>query len=364
MEGKRDFFPAASGAFFSFPGIRAGKRKPGKRAHYLGVWKDGGVQHDTLRCIGVVRSARKGSKRAVKRFWEKKMITRQFKGFTVAACLMALAMFAMPGTSLAWESDGPRFSIYTQGYEKADVDEGGSYSKTETGVSAGYKWFTLAYKRSDYSWSHSDSVNFSRKGAPWDQLNKLTLDASFNGSLSESVSWFAGGSIVSGFEDQIWDSFTFAPRGGLTFSPNYDFKFHIGAAGLISPVRPLVLPMVGAEWRNEHDYGLSAIVGFPGTRVQYRFNDLLAARVAAKWERDIYRLSNDSSVAEKGYVEESGYTGGAYLDITPLADLKFTVGAELLFDRQLRLYDKGGDEFSKTDVDRSLGAVLRASYSF
>ena len=41
-----------------------------------------------------------------------------------------------------------------------------------------------------------------------------------------------------------------------------------------------------------------------------------------------------------------------------------TVGAELLFDRQLRLYDKGGDEFSKTDVDRALGAVLRASYSF
>ena len=292
------------------------------------------------------------------------MIARQFRGFTVAACLMVLAAFGMPDTSCAWESDGPRFNIYTQGYEKADVDEGGSYSKTETGVSAGYKWFTLAYKRSDFSWSHSDSVNFSKKGSPWDQLNKLTLDASFNGALGESVNWFAGGSIISGFEDQIWDSFTFAPRGGLTFSPTYDLKFHVGAAGLISPVRPLVMPIVGAEWRNEHDYGLSGIIGFPGTRVQYRFNDLLAARVAAKWDRDIYRLSNDSSVAGKGYVKESGYTGGAYLDITPIADLKLTVGAELLFDRQLRLYDKGGDEFSKTDVDRALGAVLRASYSF
>ena len=115
------------------------------------------------------------------------MIARQFRGFTVAACLMVLAAFGMPDTSWAWESDGPRFNIYTQGYEKADVDEGGSYSKTETGVSAGYKWFTLAYKRSDFSWSHSDSVNFSKKGSPWDQLNKLTLDASFNGALGESV---------------------------------------------------------------------------------------------------------------------------------------------------------------------------------
>ena len=292
------------------------------------------------------------------------MIARQFRVFTAAACLMLLAAIGMPDASWAWESDGPRFNIYTQGYEKANVDEGGSYSKTETGVSAGYKWFTLSYKRSDFSWSDSDSVNFSKKDSPWDQLNKLTLDASFNGALSESVSWFAGGSLISGFEDQIDESFTFAPRGGLTFTPTYDLKFHVGAAGLISPVRPLVLPLVGAEWRSEHDYGLSGIIGFPGTRVQYRFNDLLAARVAAKWERDIYRLSNDSSVAKKGYVEESGYTGGAYLDITPLAGLKLTVGAELLFDRQLRLYDKGGDEFSKTDVDRSLGAVLRASYSF
>ena len=80
-------------------------------------------------------------------------------------------------------------------------------------------------------------------------------------------------------------------------------------------------------------------------------------------DRDIYRLSNEQR-RRKGYVEESGYTGRRGLDITPIADLKLTVGAELLFDRQLRLYDKGGDEFSKTDVDRALGAVLRASYSF
>ena len=51
-----------------------------------------------------------------------------------------------------------------------------------------------------------------------------------------------------------------------------------------------------------------------------------------------------SAFWEMGYVEESGYTGGAYLDITPLDRLKLTVGAEVLFDRELRLYDKGGDE--------------------
>ena len=85
--------------------------------------------------------------------------------------------------------------------------------------------------------------------------------------------------------------------------------------------------------------------------------------MAARWDRDIYRLSNDSDVTKKGYMEESGYRRRVSRHHA-INNLKFTVGAELLFDRQLRLYDKGGDEFSKTDVDRSLGAVIRASYSF
>ena len=40
--------------------------------------------------------------RAVKRFWEKTMIARQFRGFTAAACLMLLAALGMPAASWAW----------------------------------------------------------------------------------------------------------------------------------------------------------------------------------------------------------------------------------------------------------------------
>ena len=270
--------------------------------------------------------------------------------------------FRAGGTGFA-PCDGPRFNVYTQGYGRADTDDGGSYSKVESGVTVGYKWLTFSYTRTKYDWSDSKSVKFS-DGEPWDELNRLALDASFDGYVNEWISWFASGTLISAFEDQIWDSFSFVPRGGLKFTPAYDWSVRVGAAGFISPVRPIILPLVGVEWRNELDYGLSASVGFPATRVQYRFNDVVSTRLAARWSRDIYRLSNDSSVAKKGYVEESGYTGGAYLDITPLDRLKLTVGAEVLFDRELRLYDKGGDEFTKTDVDPSLGAVFRIGYSF
>ena len=288
---------------------------------------------------------------------------KEFGKAALAVMLTALAVFVISGRAQAEQSAGPRFSLFTQAYESADTNEGGSYSKNETGVSAGYEWFTLSYTRSNYSWSHAKSVNFS-DGTPWNKFNKLSLDASFDGMINDTVGWFAGGSVISGFEDEMWGSFTLAPRGGLRFSPDPDWKINLGVMGLISPVRPLVLPLVGVEWRNEQADGLSASVGFPATKVQYRFNEMLAARVAAQWQRELYRLANNSNVEGKGYAEESGYKGGAYLDITPLPSLKFTVGAEMLFDRQLRLYEKSGDEFYKTDVDRSLGAVLRASYSF
>lgn len=291
------------------------------------------------------------------------MIARIFRT-TAWACLLALAVLASPRAGMAWDSDGPRFNVHAQGYGRADADAGGSYSKVESGFSAGYKWLTFSYTRTKYDWSDSKSVGFSKGHEPWDELNRLSLDASFDGYINDSVGWFAGGALISAFEDQMWDSFSFAPHVGLKFTPAYDWAVRVGAAALISPVRPIVLPLVGVEWRNELDYGLSASLGFPRTEVQYRFNDLLAARAAARWDRDIYRLSNDSTVSKKGYMEESGYVGGTYLDITPLERLKLTVGAEVLFDRQLRLYDKGGDEFSKTDVDPSLGAVFRVGYSF
>ena len=48
-------------SFLSYP-VCGGKHKYCKKARCPGAWKDGGVQHDTFRCIAIVRSARKGSK--------------------------------------------------------------------------------------------------------------------------------------------------------------------------------------------------------------------------------------------------------------------------------------------------------------
>lgn len=281
----------------------------------------------------------------------------------LALLLALLWLFPSPART---EGGGPRFHFSGQTFSKADVDGGGTYSRTQTRASVGYQWLTLAYTRSDYDWSHTKKafLGKSRGGTPWDRLQRVAVDASFRGEWTDSVGWFAGGTLVSGFEEQLSDSFSIVGRGGLSWMVNFDLTLRIGAIGSAAPVHSLLIPLIEIDWRDPADYGFSAHLGVPASSLSYRFNDLLAARAAVSWNRELYRLADDSSVARKGYVEDSGFTTGAYLDLTPLGGLTVTVGAELLANRSLRIYDHNGDRLSKTDVDNALGAVFRVGYNF
>lgn len=287
-----------------------------------------------------------------------------FKQWGMVLCLLCLSWGA---SGVAAESgEGPRFHVYTQGSTKADVDDGGSYSRTRTAVSVGYKQFTLSYVRSDYNWSDTGSVALGRAGGrtPWEHLHRVALDGRFQGFLTDRIGWFAGATLVSGFEEELSDSFSAVGRGGLSFALHPEFNVRVGALGIASPVHPILVPLLELDWRTPEDYGFSAEFGLPSGSVRYRFNDAVAARVSGYWNRALHRLSDDSPVARKGYVEESNITTGAYLDMTPLAGLTLTLGAEVEAWRVLRIYDEHGDKLSRTQVDPSLGGVLRIGYNF
>lgn len=60
--GKMRLFRRCRRCLSLFCSVCGEKHKYCKNARCPGAWKDGGVQHDTFRCIAIVRSARKGSK--------------------------------------------------------------------------------------------------------------------------------------------------------------------------------------------------------------------------------------------------------------------------------------------------------------
>ncbi|MEG2140538.1 MAG: hypothetical protein RRY20_07105, partial [Bilophila sp.] len=123
-------------------------------------------------------------------------------------CFLTFIVMALLATSVQAQDEAPRFNISTQGVNSASVDNrGAEYSVFNTNVMAKYKWFTLNYSRSDYNWEHTSALPFSKhKGNPWDTLHLLALDAKTEGPLSDTFGWFAGGTLSSGFEDQIANS--------------------------------------------------------------------------------------------------------------------------------------------------------------
>lgn len=280
--------------------------------------------------------------------------------------LLTLTMMLVFAVGAQAEDAPVRFDIFTQGYGKAEVDNrGGEFSVVNTNIMAGYKWFTFNYSRSEYDWEHSSALPFGKKqGEPWKTLHNLAFDAKTGGQLTDTVGWFAGGTLTSGFESEIANSFSLGGRGGLTWEVNEDFRIRAGGIGLLSPAHAMLLPLIGLDWRNELDAGFSATIGAPLTALRYRLNPVVSTRLSSYWSRSLYRLANDSSVSKEGYLEDSGLTTGAYVDITPLDGLKLTVGAEVLSERYIRLFDDNGDRLSKYRVDSSLGGVLRLKYSF
>lgn len=283
-------------------------------------------------------------------------------GKSILASLMLVFMATAPAFA---QTEMPKFEVSTSAYTKGDVDDrNGKYSVTRTNVTASWRWFTLSYTYSDYDWEHPNRLPFGRGDAPWNSFHKLMFDAKTDDYITEDLSWFGGATLVSGFEDEMTGSFSLIGRGGLRYSFTPELGISAGAVGILSPAHSMILPLVGIHWRDEADFGFSANIGYPLTALRYRFNEMLRARIVNYWSRDMTRLANDSKVRRKGYVEESGYTAGAYLDIMPLPGLTATVGAEYLYGRDMRIYNKSGHRKGKYDVEDAFGGVLRLNYRF
>lgn len=284
---------------------------------------------------------------------------------SLAVFFLCLALACFSGAASAQGPDTLKIDANTQAYARGDVDDrNGKYSVSRTNVTARYRWFTLSYRYSHYDWSHPRRLPFGNGDDPWESFHRIALDGRTSDFITEDLEWFGGATVVSSFEDEVSRSFSLIGRAGLRYAITPDLRVSAGAAGFLSYAHPMILPLVGIEWRNEEDYGFSATLGYPSTALRYRFNDLVRLRATNTWSRDLTRLANDSNVRRKGYVEESAYTAGAYLDLTPLAGLVATVGVEYQYDRRMSIYNKSGHRKGKYDVDDAFGGIFSLGYSF
>lgn len=293
-------------------------------------------------------------------------------------CLCILLM-GLPNASFASEalrqvytSSKNPFNVATGGhhYAEADIDgSSGGYSVTEYSASFEWKWLGFSYTGREYDWDNVSALPFGN-GAdePWETLHTLTLGANFDGSFNKTWGWFAGATIKSSFEEEIDDSFSGIAQAGFIYQLADDWRVHLGIVGVVSQDDPKVLPFVGINYRSLKDLGWALSFGFPATYASYRFNEIIALRAGAAISANQYRLADNSTVAQKGYLEEEELTFGLYADITPklfgIEHLLLSIGAEYVTMRELTIYDSSYDKIREKDVDDTFGGFVRLQYTF
>ena len=178
--------------------------------------------------------------------------------------------------------------------------------------------------------------------------------------------YFVGATGTAAFEEQLDNSFggAFRAGAGYEFTPN--FRLHGGAALFINYVRSTVLPFFNLSYSNYADDGSGyyLTLGLPFNEAGYVFSDLITVRANFSRDSKFYRLKDDSTVYEKGYVDMSGYRVGLFADIKPFSGFLITAGPTFDFDRRLTLYDHDKDKKNKVDIDSGIGFILNFRYKF
>ena len=276
--------------------------------------------------------------------------------------------FLMVAGAQARDDDGVRARAWGGTVLKADLDgHSGGYGVVNSGVSLGWRWFTLTYNNNHYSWNNVDRLPLGDKRSdPWDSLNNLDFDATFDGNFTGNLGWFAGANVYSGWEKDISDSFGAGGRLGISYKLGQNWRLRLGAFLLYHPIGVQGWPIVGLSWQppGSEKQGLSFSIGSPATMVQYRFTPVVALRAGAHYQYGVYRLANDSAVYEQGYVMPRSVVAGLYVDVTPLQGLSLVAGVEGNLWRDIALYDDDGDKVEDWDVDSAMGFVLRLNYGF
>ncbi|MBF0529077.1 MAG: hypothetical protein HQK55_07370 [Deltaproteobacteria bacterium] len=245
----------------------------------------------------------------------------------------------------------------------------GTVAKASTSMRVSYSKFFAGYAHYWYDWEHPSRLPFGTgANAPWTDLNSMILGIDDNKMIDSTWGYFYGALLNEAYEREM-GPLGLGAYGGFIYRSGQTFTARFGATVLYHPIQTLALPVFGLEFKPAGDQGpmapgFSANLGFPETSVTYRFNPAVALRLGAMMEYSIFRLSDDSRAAPKGYVNDRDFIGGLYLDLTPRKDLKLSAGLTYAFIREMILYDSHEQKITNPNLDPSWGGTLRIQFSF
>jgi hypothetical protein len=264
-------------------------------------------------------------------------------------------------------STGPLLSFTGNYVSRADVqDSDADVSVTGLKGLVEYKDFSFSYERLDYSWSDSEKLPFGNgESSPWDILHALSMRYSRHGSINSNWKYFVGGAASSAFEEQMQNSYGFGVFSGATYIYSPTLQFTLGTGFVHHEIQTKAVPVVGISWNQGAAEGLSVAIGFPDTSLSYRFNPQWKARSRIlQFDQGVYRLADDSTVEEKGFLEKQDLVTDLEIEYSPIKTLSIIAGVQYFFKRELTFHDDNDDHEQTFDLDNAWGGVLSVSHNF
>jgi hypothetical protein len=246
----------------------------------------------------------------------------------------------------------------------------GSMAVLSSGVSIRpWKYTTIGYTFRNYTWGDTARLGFgNRVDDPWKNLHGLYLGLGHMWRLNETWSVFGGVFGYSGFEKQMDGSFGAGLRSGFGYTFENGLFVRLGASYFKDSVDNTVIPLFGIGFTPWADSlarsGWFASLGFPNTRIGYRFNPEWALWAQYEWDRAAARLADDSTVLPEGHIRQINALATFAVQYQPAADLMVSLGLIHAFGRTLHFYNKDGRVLGGLDLDNAFGGELEMRWAF
>lgn len=271
-----------------------------------------------------------------------------------AGAVLSASLLALPAYAGFWIN--PVMSA--SGAADIDNSHGNDVKTTTYGIMGGNEFFTLGYKNTNYKFSGWD---------PIDKLQMLFADVHYASSFNETLGYFLGLELAAGWEDDfsLSDNYSIRPRAGISFAFDNNFSLLLGVKANFNEAKNRFIPIVGLKYRDPSEMGFSALLGYPDTSLQYRFNAYLALMGAlSAVNQDVYQLRSDSPLAHDGYLVEDSFNGRLGLVFTPVQAFTISAGVDASFNREYKLYNEYGDELATFETDNAWGGYINFDVNF
>ena len=248
-----------------------------------------------------------------------------------------------------------------------DSNGQGEVESLSSGIGMNLAGVVVAYDYTSFAWEQVNQLPFGDgKQEPWEQLHRLNLGFDHSDMLNGHWGYFLYIGGVSRFEKEMNESYGAEGFAGLIYRiPSWRLGIRLGGGANYSPVKIEPFPIVSLDWNTSAQSGFHGAIGFPTTKIGYRFSPKASMSLDFDFgETDVYRLADNSSVKEKGYLETEGCRAVLSGTCSPIPRCSISVGGGVGFEKEFSIYDENGDNRKTHGLKDNPGGFANIVFEF